>query len=110
MSPELTTVAVIAVIAIGVVCGEIEYRRRCRRSAPEHDEHDLTQYDRKKGRLEIRLSCGRLHLFVNGFVVATEGDMCRDPDLCKVEGKYPDLEGDQWTKERMVAAMTRSAP
>lgn len=30
---------------------------------------------------DIILSCGRHHLFVAGFVVATEGDLCRDPNF-----------------------------
>lgn len=53
---------------------------------------NLTQYD-SKAKVQIRLSCGRLHLFVNGFVVATEGDLCRDPDIKERV----------WTKEGMIA-------
>jgi hypothetical protein len=30
---------------------------------------------------EVRLSCGRQHLFVAGIVLATEGDRCRDGSL-----------------------------
>jgi len=72
--------------------------------------HDLSQYDRKNARAETILSMGRHHLLVNGFVVATEGDMCRDPDLREIpEKRLTGREYEGWTPERLIEAATGSA-
>ena len=43
----------------------------CARSIPEG----------RRKRAEVILRMGRQHLLIGGLVVATEGDLCRSPDL-----------------------------
>lgn len=54
---------------------------------------------------------GRAHLMLAGFCVASEGDICRDPDILDLHPnpEYPEFRVDQkvWTRSRMrhVAAI-----
>ncbi len=46
--------------------------------------------------LEIIYSMGRAHLMVNGIVVATEGDICRDPDIVNGYEDHYDMNGGEF--------------
>lgn len=51
-------------------------------------------------KLEVGLACGRNYLSVNGFVVAMEGDLCRDAEL----------PGTHWNRELLEAVKSGRLP